>query len=416
MCDLQKDKQRNIPYGLGQSSSPAEPGSRLMFWEIDDGFKCPVVGMCITMAEQKRLLKKSKYSIKCSSPFEIHEAIVASSDDENRISRRVDRLLQRKFGKEAANLLKCKPEDFLAHFKAADAAGDHAASLWATAIHPDLSYTIKREIFGEIHMSMHFSGEERMRLNRKLAAREREIKELRQGIKEIARIKRVQEKEIQNLKQNLTHLQVAVEAADRELAQIRRAAINQNHPAEGGDLNMEHHHLKSEAEALYRCNKKQQCQITALKERNQRLSSQLGYQGELNRRFRDETRAIITELVSKARCDRGCPSYDLCQKRILIVGGMSRMESLYRDLIEASGGVFEYHDGYMKKGSRQLESCLRRADLVLCPVNCNSHTACSMVKSLAKKHRKPVHMLANSSLQAISQAIWGAGDGRHMMN
>jgi precorrin-2 methylase len=70
----------------------------------------------------------------------------------------------------------------------------------------------------------------------------------------------------------------------------------------------------------------------------------------------------------------------------------------------------------MKKGARQLESRLKRADVVLCPVNCNSHNACSVVKNLAKKHQKTVHMLANSSLKAVTQAIWGTGDGRHMVN
>lgn len=110
------------------------------------------------------------------------------------------------------------------------------------------------------------------------------------------------------------------------------------------------------------------------------------------------------------------PSFDLCRKRILIVGGMSRMETLYRKLIESGGGIFEYHSGYMKKGARKLESRLRRADVVLCPVNCNSHNACSLVKSLAKKHDKTVHMLSNYSLKAVSRAIWGAMDGRRTIN
>jgi hypothetical protein len=83
------------------------------------------------------------------------------------------------------------------------------------------------------------------------------------------------------------------------------------------------------------------------------------------------------------------------------------MESLYRELIEGSNGVFEYHDGYVKKGARDIESRLKRADMVLCPVNCNSHAACSIVKNLGKKHNKTVHILANSSLSTVSQVIWG---------
>ncbi len=86
------------------------------------------------------------------------------------------------------------------------------------------------------------------------------------------------------------------------------------------------------------------------------------------------------------------------------------MESLYRELVKSNGGVFEYHDGYMKQGVKKLECRLRRADVVVCPVSCNSHAACSIINNLAKKHNKTVHMLANSSLSAVSQAIWGTSD------
>jgi hypothetical protein len=109
---------------------------------------------------------------------------------------------------------------------------------------------------------------------------------------------------------------------------------------------------------------------------------------------------------------KAVPLYDLCRKRILIVGGITRMESLYRQLIESNGGVFEYHDGYVKGGTKKLEFSLKRADMVLCPVDCNSHAACSLVKNLGKKYKKPVHMLTNSSLSAVLQVIGKDGGER----
>lgn len=104
-------------------------------------------------------------------------------------------------------------------------------------------------------------------------------------------------------------------------------------------------------------------------------------------------------------CDPNCPSFDLCKKRVLIVGGATRMEALYKELIENNGGIFEYHDGYMKKGSKKLENRMKRADLVLCPLSCNSHAACSVVKNLGKKYNKPVCLMTNFSLNAVAQAI-----------
>lgn len=196
----------------------------LRFWEVHDFFSCPVVGMCLTHGEQQQLLKKNGFTVKKRNAFEMHETLVASSGSENRLSRRVDRLLTRKFGQAAAELIALSDEAFMAAFRSAVETGDHAASLWAAATHPTLPVALRREVFGVIH------------------------------------------------------------------------------------------------------------------------------------------------------------------------------------------------DGYMNKGARTLEKRLRRADVVLCPVSCNSHAACSIVKNLAKKHNKTVHMLPNSSLTSISQAIWGENDCRHTVN
>ncbi len=114
-----------------------------------------------------------------------------------------------------------------------------------------------------------------------------------------------------------------------------------------------------------------------------------------------------TKFSGCRHCDPSCPLYGICRKRVLVVGGITRIRDRYRRIIEGEGGRFAYHDGYMNNGSKQLERHLKRADVVLCPVTCNSHGACSLVKKLGKKYNKPVHMLASSSLTALSQVIRG---------
>ncbi len=103
-----------------------------------------------------------------------------------------------------------------------------------------------------------------------------------------------------------------------------------------------------------------------------------------------------------------CPSFDLCRKRVLIVGGRERMEGVYRKFVEERGGVFEYHNGHMRGGGKALENSFLRADVVLCPVNCNSHRACLLLKSLGKKHNKAVHMLPGYGLSTMTKAMGGA--------
>ncbi|MBU4524909.1 MAG: DUF2325 domain-containing protein [Desulfomicrobium sp.] len=114
---------------------------------------------------------------------------------------------------------------------------------------------------------------------------------------------------------------------------------------------------------------------------------------------------LMCTTCQSGDCDPQCPSYDLCKKRVLIVGGIERMEKAYRKLVEDRGGIFEYHAGHMKSGGKGLENSVQRADFVLCPVNCNSHGACLKVKSLGKKFKKPVHMLSNFSLSAVARTM-----------
>ncbi len=105
-----------------------------------------------------------------------------------------------------------------------------------------------------------------------------------------------------------------------------------------------------------------------------------------------------------ASCNTPCPCAN-CPQRILVVGGIERMEPLYREVIEAKGHIFEYHAGHLRKGGNKLDNLLQRADIVLCPVNCNSHTACLQVKSMCKKYKKNLQIMKNFSLSAIERTL-----------
>jgi hypothetical protein len=388
--NMQDDKLQSsegkgdIPYREGQAVSP---GSRLKFWEVDHLFKCPLVGTCLTLSEQRQLLKKFDPSGTLKTPFEMHEMLVACSDTENALSRRVDNLLNGKFGREAGKLLDLEYEAFLSEFKARIRTGDHDFLLWAAAIRPGLPKKLKREIFGEIHMAMHWNGEHCAELQRTLNRQEKELLHLRQCVEEGKRHRRSLQKENESLKREQAELKARSAAAERERSKVERSGEGNASPGKIGserDIAV----LKQDLEGMRRTLREKERDAALLREENLRLTSEIEKQEELNSRFLSESQEVIRELISLSRCHAQCPSFDLCKKRVLIVGGMTRMASLYRDLIEGSGGVFEYHDGYMQKGDGRLESLLKRADVVLCPVNCNSHTACTLVKNLAKKHNK----------------------------
>lgn len=104
-------------------------------------------------------------------------------------------------------------------------------------------------------------------------------------------------------------------------------------------------------------------------------------------------------------CNSSCSKFDLCQKRVCIVGGVERMEVQYRSMIEENNGFLDYHSGSMQGRLKVLKTQLQRADIILCPINCNSHTACLQVKSIAKKLGKKFHMLPTGSLTAVKKIL-----------
>ncbi|MFW6241831.1 MAG: DUF2325 domain-containing protein, partial [Thermodesulfobacteriota bacterium] len=125
-----------------------------------------------------------------------------------------------------------------------------------------------------------------------------------------------------------------------------------------------------------------------------------------------EIETLVARFGEMAGCGGATPPLECreqdcatCSKRILIVGGMTRIRHLYQALVESRGGVFDYHDGYMQNGNRDIDAQVRRSDIVICPVNCNSHGACRKIKHLCKKYEKPFKMLSSASLSAITEAL-----------
>ena len=93
-----------------------------------------------------------------------------------------------------------------------------------------------------------------------------------------------------------------------------------------------------------------------------------------------------------------------------MIGGITKFRSLYQEVIEEHGYEFHYLDGYMKGGEKELKNKILRCDIIFCPIDCNSHNACTSVKKLCKKHCRLLKILRSSSLSGITQAIAEAGN------
>jgi len=170
----------------------------------------------------------------------------------------------------------------------------------------------------------------------------------------------------------------------------RLKAENSVHQARNQRLIKAKDRLESDYVALQATNEQ-------LSEEINRLVSQVAYCG-------NSRNLLCGEQISKD-CDGQCPTGQVCIRKVLLVDGMTKMKHFYRGLIESNGCEFDYHDGYISKGPRNLEARVKRAELILCPVDCNIHGACHKVKGLCKKHDKMLKILPSSSLTCISNAL-----------
>jgi hypothetical protein len=375
---------------------------RLKLWEIEYFFKCPVVGICLTSSEQRQVLKKAGISFKRRSAFEIHEILVGGAEKKGRLAEKMDNLLNRKFAHEIASLLDLDETSFMARWETCFHSGEYAGAFWAAATRPDLSIQARRQIFGTIHMAMHANAGKDATLRRRLAYEKERAEKMILKAKEAHRSRKSLQKAQADLTGRLADSEKEQVRLKNELEELKRCHSGLRFERQNAEL-------KADLKGLSREMREKEGQIVVLRAENSMLSSEIDRQRGLSERFQKEARELVKAMVAQKRCDATCPSFDLCKRRVLIVGGLTKMEALYRQMIEDGGGIFEYHDGYVRNGLRNLENRLRRADIVLCPTSCNSHAACSLVKSLGKKHNKPVCILVSSSLSAMAQALSGKG-------
>ncbi len=100
-----------------------------------------------------------------------------------------------------------------------------------------------------------------------------------------------------------------------------------------------------------------------------------------------------------------CTDGSLCQKRVLLVGGLDRCQHLYKDVIESQGAEFRHHNGTKISNKSKLTDMVHWADIVFCPVNINSHNACLKVKSICQKNNKDYYMMPSASISSLKKTL-----------
>jgi len=138
-----------------------------------------------------------------------------------------------------------------------------------------------------------------------------------------------------------------------------------------------------------------------LETENAQLKNEIdGLLGELSRYEKEARDAQST--VS----DGVCPyAHGLIGKKVTLVGGIDSLEYHYRQIVESFGGRFCRHDGDCGGGEKGLHDCIFGADLVVCPVEVNSHNAAKSVKKICKSRGVRCYFPRSASITGLRNAL-----------
>ncbi|TYT73800.1 DUF2325 domain-containing protein [Desulfobotulus mexicanus] len=370
----------------------------LALWEIPQTMKCPLVGTCLSVEDHQKLLKKAGICVSRLCPAGLHAAVMENIDTETRVARRIDTFLKKKFDAQAREWLHTPEQEIRKLWRSGIETGELELPLYIIASRSDISPSLHAEAFGTLHMLGHTAKRDLLAARRTIARLEKLLAEER----ETAR--RIQKQERQ--KHDLLHAEILTLKKEANTRQTYTAVVPEKEETSKEII-------ETLGERLRRAQEKNQALIQRVRklEEERKIYRCDAETEKIQPRIEKEDLHRLQNLSFTEKKEKHPKEIQsLEDKRILVVGGRPCMQSLYRHAVEKSGGRFEYHDGCIHGGRQTLEARVRRSDLVLCPVNCNSHGACGLVKDICRKHGKCLRMLDSSSRSAITSALAKAAD------
>lgn len=413
MCDRHHSAQKK-PGRLAQKQ-------RKKLWELEDRLHCSLIGTCLNIEELQKLARKIGIPKKdIDNDYSLHCIFVGIIGERSAASRLVNKTLDRKYRQSIRQLRSVSdPQQLHKHWQEALANGKIAALYWTLITHPSVSEAMLYDVYGEVHMLSHLSGaslrvnmQSFILLRQKVPALEQQLKIQHRDAQAVLSQRK---KTIHELKQKLVHQS----AAEKRCSQLEKCL---QHHEQGGVLDdLRNQVVESSAQIATSNVRMERAETNATKwkqrmislwERNTELESILE---EISTQ-RDALEAMLEQSLAPdcASCevsDQCNNELDLCNRRVLFVGGRNRQCAHYRALVEQRNGEFIHHDGGLAESNKRLPNLLARADMVLCPLDCISHDAMNLVKRGCKQNGTPLQFMPRSSLAAFTQGLQEVASG-----
>jgi len=370
---------------------------RTRLWEFNTNLHCSIIGTCLSTGELRQVVTKLGAAGPSATDHELHGTAVSLAARHDVASKRLHKALDQRHRLAINRFGKAHSEpDVRALWRDSVKQGDIPGAYWAALTHPATTAALIREAFGEVHMLSHLVGA----ANR---ADIRRLSELEQGRAELeARLARQQ-----------AQLRDAIVTRDAQIRQLRdalaaRIAVDQSTSTTiVADETLRHLVADLErrlgAETSRRLAVERRLADSQARAEEAR-SAQTAAEQEAAR-LQDELHALEAGLdVTDGGADAGS-DLRLDGLSVLYVGGRPGDIPRLRALGERVGASLLHHDGGLEESSDPLAALASRADLVLFPVDCISHSAALTVKRLCRQASKRYVPLRSSGATSFLAAL-----------
>lgn len=400
-----------------QDGTPG-PLQRKKIWEIDECFKCALIGTCLSRGELKRLGKEKIYAaLPGTDDYLLHSHFIAIAGRQDRQSKALHKYLEKKYRAATRKYFLVATDEEVGKLWAEDLAeGRIDSAWWAVMTHPLASTELVVRLYREVHMLSHeyLGGYYKKKqliddLRTQVAAlkevldneRQSYLLKRRQLKEEIAELAIQRDSQSAMIRQN-HGLQAEIVGLREQLARLAAGRQEESEQQSSEQQRRENRELHVRI-AL------QTAELETLKERHlgleQRANEQAAEIAALEKMLLHHQDKEIPCSTCADQNTENCPGLNLCGRTVLYVGGLHKMVPHYRQLVEKSGGRFMHHDGGREISRNLLPKMLVTADAVFCPIDCVSHDACNCIKKMCKRYRKPFVMMRSASLSSLARGL-----------
>lgn len=383
-------------FGVDQRMVRPPRPERPKIWELPKTCHCVTLGTCLSLSELRKTAKRLGlfHGIEEMTDYELHGAFVHAMSNRNRASSAVQKLLDANHAGAVRKASRCGSEEELSAFWDREVAeGNIAGAFWAVMSHIQLGGVLEVRVFGEVHMMSHLCG----------ASHRGDARARSQAEQQCATLAR-------RLEQANAGHQAALAARDREIERLTKLVTGiEPFVREAATLRARVAELEAGSDAAREAERADDLarRLDLALRRNDRLAA------EVDRLNTDLVRAEarIAELSEEASspcdvaaCASDCP-FNLEGRCIAYIGGRPRTVSRMRDLVERCRGSLIHHDGGTEQSALSLDGVLNRADVVMFPVDCVSHTAVEKLKTICGRMNKTYLPLPSASFSSFASEL-----------